>query len=146
LPSEAVVVLSTQVVEEPANKSRRGINSRVSTYSKPGKAMVYRYKKDMPPNKDDEEMAAEIEDFIGITCRQVTIDRIMDGNLERIGCVDGEEACDMCEDRQHSHRFVEERVTFWTASRDDITTDQPDHQPDDDMVHPTDHVVKFACT
>jgi hypothetical protein len=33
----------------------------------------------------------------GDVCRRVILDEVMDGRMDRIGCEEGEEACDVCE-------------------------------------------------
>ena len=39
----------------------------------------------------------DIVDFVaGYNCRRVIMDRIMDGRMDRVGCEEGEEQCDVC--------------------------------------------------
>jgi superfamily II DNA helicase RecQ len=39
----------------------------------------------------------DIVDFVaGYNCRRVIMDRVMDGRIDRIGCEEGEEQCDIC--------------------------------------------------
>ena len=39
----------------------------------------------------------DIVDFMaGYNCRRVIMDRVMDGRMDRVGCEEGEEACDVC--------------------------------------------------
>jgi superfamily II DNA helicase RecQ len=90
LPSEAIVLLP-----EESAKRRNGINSRELMEARP---VVYRHKKETG-DREEEEMAGEVEDYIRSRCRRVVIDRVMDDNLQRKGCVKGEEWCDLC---QHS--------------------------------------------
>jgi len=43
------------------------------------------------------ELEISAKEFIeGLECRRVILDRIMDGNRQRIGCTDAEESCDVC--------------------------------------------------
>jgi superfamily II DNA helicase RecQ len=43
----------------------------------------------------------DIVDFIaGYNCRRVIMDRIMDGRMDRVGCEEGEERCDVCQRSQ----------------------------------------------
>jgi superfamily II DNA helicase RecQ len=39
----------------------------------------------------------DIVDFVsGYSCRRVIIDQVMDGRIDRVGCEEGEEQCDVC--------------------------------------------------
>jgi hypothetical protein len=39
---------------------------------------------------------ADIAEFMrGDVCRQVILDKVMDGQMDRVGCKEGEEACDV---------------------------------------------------
>lgn len=50
----------------------------------------------------------EMEEFIwGGGCRRVVLDRVMDGRVDRTGCEEGEERCDICEDKEVSARIRE---------------------------------------
>jgi hypothetical protein len=82
--------------EELAAKIRRGINSRIKRQSQLGLAVLYRYKKDQPPTKEENEEAAEVEEFVHSKCRRVALDRTIDGNFKRSSCMPDEEACDLC--------------------------------------------------
>lgn len=82
LPSEAIVLL----LEETA-KRRKGVNSRELGGARP---VVYRHKKETG-DREEEEMAREIEEYVRGRCRRMVIDRVMDDNLHRKGCVEGEE-------------------------------------------------------
>jgi superfamily II DNA helicase RecQ len=43
----------------------------------------------------------DIAEFIeGKVCRRVVLDEVMDGRVDRVGCEEGEEACDICEGEQ----------------------------------------------
>src|SRR5450432_3502659 len=43
----------------------------------------------------------DIVDFMaGYNCRRVIMDRIMDGRMDRVGCEEGEEPCDVCQRNQ----------------------------------------------
>ncbi|OBT50806.1 hypothetical protein VE04_09299, partial [Pseudogymnoascus sp. 24MN13] len=87
LPSEAIVLL----LEETA-KRRKGVNSRELGGARP---VVYRHKKETG-DREEEEMTREIEEYVRGRCRRMVIDRVMDDNLHRKGCVEGEECCDLC--------------------------------------------------
>lgn len=87
LPSKAIVLLP----EETA-KRRKGVNSRELGGARP---VVYRHKKETG-DREEEEMTREIEEYVRGRCRRMVIDRVMDDNLHRKGCVEGEECCDLC--------------------------------------------------
>lgn len=45
----------------------------------------------------------DIDEFVGgYHCRRVIMDHVMDGRIDRIGCEEGEEACDICQKNQES--------------------------------------------
>lgn len=88
LGSEAIVLLP-----EESAKRRYGINSRELRVAQP---VVYRHKKETG-DWEEEEMAREVEEYIRGRCRRVAIDRVMDNNFGRRGCVEGEEWCDLCQ-------------------------------------------------
>ena len=52
-------------------------------------------------------MAREIEEYIRGRCRRMVIDRVMDGNLQRKGCMEGEEWCDLCQ-RLKARELIED--------------------------------------
>jgi hypothetical protein len=41
-----------------------------------------------------------IEFVEGKRCRREVLDREMDGNVDRVGCAEGEEVCDVCREQQ----------------------------------------------
>ncbi|KFZ18901.1 hypothetical protein V502_03901, partial [Pseudogymnoascus sp. VKM F-4520 (FW-2644)] len=88
LPSEAIVLLP-----EESAKRRYGINSWELREARP---VVYRHKKETG-DREEEEMARKVEEYVRSRCRRVVIDRVMDDNLQRKGCVEGEEWCDLCQ-------------------------------------------------
>jgi superfamily II DNA helicase RecQ len=54
---------------------------------------------------------AEMVQFVQTEgCRRIVLDRVMDGNTRRVGCVAGEEKCDACERREDGRR-MEQRQT-----------------------------------
>lgn len=49
----------------------------------------------------------EMVEFVETTeCRRKVMDRVMDGEVGRVGCVDGEEQCDICAGRREAARVV----------------------------------------
>jgi hypothetical protein len=65
--------------------------------------------------REDQEMEADIEDYINAQCRQVVIDRVMDGRQDRTGCEEGEEACDKCRELQQEATIQQHRERFLTG-------------------------------
>jgi superfamily II DNA helicase RecQ len=125
LGSEAIVVLP--VGEEAAAKIRRGVNSRVIRRGRPGPAVIYHHKKDRPPTQEENEKAAEVEEFVHGRCRRVALEQSMDGNFERSGCMPDEEACDLCDGRQ------QEAHDESSAALDDDQQCQPEWSRQDDI-------------
>jgi superfamily II DNA helicase RecQ len=91
LCSEAIVLLPAQ-----AAKRRPGVNSRELG---PRQAVIYQHKKERG-DQEEEEMGREVEEYVPGRCRRVVINRVMDGNFQRRGCIAGEEACDLCQHTQ----------------------------------------------
>ena len=87
LPSEAIVLLPEESAKRP-----KGVNSQELGGARP---VVYRHKKETG-DREEEGMAREVEEYVRSRCRRVVIDRVMDDNLQRKGCVEGEEWCDLC--------------------------------------------------
>ncbi|KFZ23100.1 hypothetical protein V502_02422 [Pseudogymnoascus sp. VKM F-4520 (FW-2644)] len=109
LPSEAIVLLPEELA-----KRRKGINSRELTEARP---VIYRHKKETG-DREEEEMAREVEEYVRSRCRRVVIDRVMDDNLQRKGCVEGEEWCDLCQ-RSKARELIE----------DEPSKDSPEESP-----------------
>jgi superfamily II DNA helicase RecQ len=119
-PSESIVLLPVEVPDEEPGQKRRRMNSRIAGQPKqPGEVMIHRHKNDKPATMGEEEMAAEIDDFIGAKCRRVVLDRVMDGRYDRIQCEEGEEACDMCQEFQHNIQVSRNRDEFLAALEED---------------------------
>ena len=66
----------------------------------------YQHKK-KTGDREEEEMAREVEEYIRSRCRRMVIDRVMDGNLQRKGCMEGEEWCDLCQ-RSKARELIED--------------------------------------
>jgi superfamily II DNA helicase RecQ len=65
----------------------------------------------------------DIPEFMsGRGCRRIIMDRIMDGNQERTGCVKGEEACDVC--KQQILSTYDSGVGPDQQSQEDLLKDQ----------------------
>ncbi|KAK4954095.1 hypothetical protein LTR28_006312 [Elasticomyces elasticus] len=56
-------------------------------------------------------------------CRRVTLDRVMDGRIDRIGCAAGEEACDICRPRVEEESFTLVTPSSKRARTDEVEED-----------------------
>src|SRR5271168_3407527 len=55
----------------------------------------------------------DIVDFVGgYICRRVIMDQVMDGRMDRIGCEEGEEQCDVCGRQARVERCSQELPTL----------------------------------
>ena len=59
----------------------------------------------------------------GKSCRREVLDREMDGNIDRFGCIEGEEMCDICRKQQDMWMGAAGQDNIAAAEEDDIAAE-----------------------
>jgi len=120
--SESIIMMPAEVPEEgPARKKKGGINSRIAGQGRcpqPKERVTYRHKSDRPPTRKEEDIAAEVEEFVQARCRRVVLDRVMDSRFDRIECEEVDEECDRCSDRRRQERIRHGQDRFLSLLED----------------------------
>jgi superfamily II DNA helicase RecQ len=112
-PSESIVMIPMETPEEGPARKRVGIRSRIAGQHQPANdAVILRHKNGKPANGEEEEMAAEVNEFINAKCHRVVLDRVMDGRFDRTECEAGEEICSACEQKRRVQRFSHQASQF----------------------------------
>ncbi|KAK5279583.1 ATP-dependent DNA helicase sgs1, partial [Exophiala xenobiotica] len=79
----------------------------------------------------------KVDHFIsGSRCRRIYLDQEMDGRVDRVGCEDGEERCDVCE---QGDIMIEQ-------ARENATMDSAIHMPSSSIPFPSSPPVVYAST
>ena len=98
--AEAVIVLQGRP-GQLQRQAKAGLGERA------GKKLSERAGKKQGERRDGgREQHEDMDEFLsGQSCRRVVLDRILDGRKDRLGCEDGEEACDICEKQRLEEAF-----------------------------------------